>query len=176
MLDWVNTKAALSICTLALVAAAGMWYEYNADKLQDQEFQAMLDNFVAVVDEVGYSSAYISLNITHSEQNDGSGGYYLNPLFNDKTYQIILTETHAVFSQDQLRCSRAFATNVALISSPHQIESSQYIQPGTIFTEKDLSASTSSILKLESVNDLTVTKIRVESSGIEQNAVMIVQQ
>lgn len=165
MLDWLNTKAALSLCTVMLIAAAGMWFEHNNDQLQHKQFEALLYKFVDIVDTVCESSSYISVNITASEHPTTRGGIYLEPLFNGREYQIIITETHTFFRSGHLSCSKEYIEQVIVLEQVQEIPAGARLPRSGI--------QPISMLKLTSGTDIHIVKVVLDEEGIFSPAVVI---
>jgi hypothetical protein len=170
ILDWLNTKAALSLATIMLIGSAGIWYEGLSDNLEIHEFEAMLDRFVSVINGVHNSQAYTKINITHHQSEISSNSIYLEPLFNNEPYEIILTSSHVVFQQQGLRCSREFISTIQLIDPGLNGEEGNYY-PGKIILEKDLAFV--QVVQLESYMNLTIIKLILESDGILNDSVFV---
>jgi hypothetical protein len=170
ILDWLNTKAALSLATIMLIGTAGIWYNSLDDDLKISEFEAMLDKFVSVINGVHNSQAYTKIKITHDQSEISSNSIYLEPLFNNEPYDIILTTSHAVFQQDDLRCSREFISTIQLID-PGLNDELDNFNPGKIILEQDLAFV--DIVKLDSYMNLTIIKLILESDGFLHDSVFV---
>jgi hypothetical protein len=164
MIDWLNTKAALSISTVMLIALAGSWYAYQSEQLQENQFEVLLDKFVSIINRVSASPTSIFINLTFNDNSREGSGYYFKQTFNNKPYQIILTETFVIFQQDQMKYSQEFISRVLLIRSFDQLKINQCIESGMLISETDLPAV--SIIRSNSSTDLVIVKMMLDSNGI----------
>ena len=165
MIDWLNTKAALSICTVMLIAAAGTFYDHHSHGLEEKEFEALLNRFVQIIDTACTSTLLFSFNITFSENADSSSNYFLKPVFRGEPYTIIITETFAVFEQEELRCSRYFASQVWLLSEKSLLSRDKTVNAYEL--------KRTPMLSFESGSTINVEKIIINERGYIKACVLI---
>ena len=165
MIDWLNIKAALSICTVILIATAGAHFASESDKIKQEKFEAMLEEFVSTIDNIFISSAFISVNIT-SEMKENENSIYFDPLFDNEHYTIVITENKAVFRQDNLICSKDFVNTIFIVKS------GDYYEPGSIIDEDDLEKA--SFIKTDAGLEICVVKLIVNSAGVNAPKVILV--
>ena len=164
MIDWLNIKAGLSICTVILIATAGAHFASESDKIKQEKFEAMVEEFVNIIDNICISSAFISINIS-SEMDKDEDSIYFDPLFDNEPYTIVITENMAVFRQDNLMCSKNFVSSILIVTN------GDYFEPGSIIREEELNLV--SKFKTNSVFEITLVKLIVNSSGVNTPKVIL---
>jgi len=163
VLDWLNTKAALSMAVIVLIGTAGAWYGSQVESMSQQRLEVELERFVTVVNYVCMSASYISVKVTQQKNADG---YYLSPDINGDQYEITLTRTHARFTQDDHQCSMRFVSNIYLMNDNADV------QPGSRLSEKALTEL--AILKVHSGSNFSIIKVNMESNIPKLPVVVIV--
>lgn len=171
MLDWLNSKAALSICTVVLIATTGLYLDHQLDRLTINEFESMLDNFVSFIDQLSTSPVKTTVQISSSNDGADDNEFYIMPLFENKPYRIIITSETCVFEQDNLRCSKRFSVPVELISDPGMMNELLNKDFEYIITRDELDGTV--VLSFDSDSSFYATKTLMKQVGFVESVVII---
>jgi hypothetical protein len=164
-------KAALSVTVLVLMTTAGLWFDLENDRFEERVFEAYLDDFVYIVNKAIDAPALFFFEINFVEDTKAKAGFCIPAKYNEKVYEVILTDRCAIFCQDQIKCSKQFNKEIILLSSEN-CSSTTPVNRAIEIIEDDLEKRT--ILRFDSNSRIKLLKANIETRGMIEPRVILI--
>ena len=120
MFEWFSSKVAMSVAVIILVAAMIGFFAYINSRVSSVEFSSIPEAIASAVDRTATTNENITTRVTFV---DGStNGTYIDPMFKNNGYHIMISSSEAVVQQSSLTASAAFSKKIHLWKPDSTVE------------------------------------------------------
>ncbi len=111
MLDFVMSKIAMMIAAIVILTSVLGFFYFQREEAKDLELENIAEKFTDAVNNINSLQGETVVNVTFDE---GKEGIYVRPNVNGNNYEILMSRSNIIITQEKRRASDNFITPVHL--------------------------------------------------------------
>lgn len=111
MFEFVTSKIAMMVAAIVILTSVLGVYAFQREQVKDLRLRNIADEISGIINDINSLSGETKINVTFDESREGT---HIEPLVEDKRYEILITQYRVSITQDNRRYSSNFIEPVHL--------------------------------------------------------------